>query len=358
MPIATAARQKLLILLAIACSGCFVTGALERVFTGGEAGITCFRIPAIIQTANGTLLAFAEARHGSCSDRAVYGIVVRRSTDAGKTWQNISVVAGGAKGAIGNPYPIAMASGKVALVYVNHTGGHGADLGGGNGVVFSSDDGQTWTLPLDISESFGPARGSLPGPGAGIQLASGRLLVVSHHGAYSSDCITYSDDEGRTWTTVNASFPKMDEATLADLGGGRVLLNMRHLQEKMKGRAVARSKDGGLTWSNVSYDSKLVGPVCQGSLATISGNLYFSNPASNTTRSHLTVRRSDDGGHTWNSQLEIQAKPSAGYSSLLQGPVGGSTFGGILYESDSTGCIDFATFPLDLKHVQPASIAI
>eukprot|EP00930_Biecheleria_cincta_P045476 TRINITY_DN31339_c0_g1_i1.p1 TRINITY_DN31339_c0_g1~~TRINITY_DN31339_c0_g1_i1.p1 ORF type:complete len:355 (-),score=31.64 TRINITY_DN31339_c0_g1_i1:70-1134(-) len=353
--LAMTAKQKLLFLLTSACLVCVANSAVERVFTAGVAGISCFRIPAIVQTANGTLLAFAEARHGSCGDGAVHEIVTRRSTDGGKTWQSIAVVVGSARDVVGNPYPIAMKSGKVALVYVNHTGGHGADLGGGNGVVFSSDDGQTWTAPIDVSESFGKARGSLPGPGAGIQLASGRLLVVSHHGAYSRDYIAYSDDEGQSWATVNVSFPKMDEATLADLGGGQVLLNMRHQQEPLRGRAVARSKDGGLSWSNVSYDSKLFGPVCQGSLATISGNLYFSNPASHTTRSHLTVRRSDDGGHTWNSQLEIQAERSAGYSSLLEGRIGVSNFGGILYESGAKGCVDFASFPLNL---QTASIAV
>lgn len=321
-----------------------------RVFSPGDRGISCFRIPAALRTVKGSLLAFAEARHGGCGDGSVHEIALRRSVDHGETWGDVVFVVGDSKNFVGNPYPIAMLSGEVALVYVNHSKGHGADLGSGTGVVFSSDDGVTWSQPSDISTGFGKAAGSLPGPGAGVELAdSKRLLVVSHHGAYVDDYISYSDDAGKSWTTVAQAFPKMDEATLADLGDGNVLLNMRHREEKTKGRAVARSSDGGSTWSNITFDRALIGPVCQGSLAAFNGSVYFSNPASPSSRSHLTVRRSGDGGLTWPSKLEIQAGGSAGYSSLVQGSVGDAQHGGILYESTSPGCIDFATFPLALS---------
>lgn len=320
-----------------------------RVFSPGDGGISCFRIPAVLRTITGSLLAFAEARHGGCGDGSVHEIALRRSVDHGKTWSDVEFVVGGSHDFVGNPYPISMSSGEVALVYVNHSKGHGADLGSGNGVVFSSDDGVTWSQPRDISTGFGNAAGSLPGPGAGVELAnSRRLLVVSHHGGYVDDYISYSDDGGTTWTTVAQAFPKMDEATLADLGDGNVLLNMRHRDEPTKGRAVARSSDGGSTWGNITFDSSLIGPVCQGSLAAFDGSVYFSNPASPSSRSHLTVRRSDDGGFTWLSKLEIQEGASAGYSSLVQGSVGDADHGGILYESTSPGSIDFATFPLAL----------
>merc|ERR1712113_868074 len=135
--------------------------------------------------------------------------------------------------------------------------------------------------------------------------------------------------------TVNATFPGMDEATLADLGGGDVLLNMRHRNEKSKGRGVARSADGGLTWTAMTYDAELIGPVCQGSLATAGSSVYFSNPATTSGRNHLTVRKSNDGGRTWPSSLLIQEGSSAGYSSLVKGAIDGDsgTQGGILYEA-------------------------
>lgn len=342
---------------------------VHRVFSAGDSDISCFRIPAVVRTRTGALLAFSEARHGDCDDGSVREIAMRRSTDHGASWSDLSLVAGG-QSSVGNPYPIAMKSGRVALVYVTHEGNvtedHtlGAmdnasspkatdpDLGVGNGVIFTDDDGLTWSAELNISSDFGPARGSLPGPGAGIQLADGRLLVVSHHGAYIRDYITLSDDEGATWYTVNTSFPDVDEGTMAGVGSGHVLLTMRNMEQRTKGRAVARSRDGGVTWSNVSFDKSLVGDICQGSLAAFSGSVFSSGPGNNTDRADLTIKRSDDDGFTWVAQMVIQQTASGGYSSLVQGVVGDAFHGGILFEATDEGCIDFATFPLDLRPVR------
>lgn len=373
------------------------------VFSNGAGGITCFRIPAAVRTTKGTVLAFAEGRHGSCGDGAVQDIVVRRSTDHGAKWSKLSVAVGNASHVVGNPYPIALSSSRVALVYVKHGQDKNPHVGLGNGIVWSDDDGLTWSDEQDVSKMFGTARGALPGPGAGVELASGRLLVISHKhkGAYTDgkdrdtdknkdkgkdkdkekgkdkdedtdndkgkdkdkdedkdqdrdggndkdkkvDFVTYSDDGGKTWTTFDHSFPEMDEGTLADLGGGHVLANMRNAHEPTKGRAIARSYDGGLTWSNITYDAALVGPICEGSLATIGNHVYFSGPANRTSRSDLTIRRSDDGGSTWAASLLITAETTQGYSSLIQGPVGDDAHGGILYESPGGG-IDFLRFPL------------
>merc|ERR1719345_469745 len=142
----------------------------------------------------------------------------------------------------------------------------------------------------------------------------------------------------------------MDESTLADLGNGEVLLNMRHTREKQLGRAVARSHDGGLTWTNITYDKALLGPVCQASLASIGKSVFFSNPADTHARDKLTVRRSDDGGRTWVGSLLIQSGRSAGYSSLVKGTVLDADHSGILYESAlQGGCIEFSTFALNLQ---------
>jgi sialidase-1 len=320
-----------------------------RVFNNGDLD-ACYRIPAVVQTKSGALVAFAESRHGGCGDSQVKEIAVSTSKDNGKTWSPVShaVTAPTDNGNVGNPMPFALSDGRVALTYVYRNDG-GAGVGSGDAMVFSEDDGMSWSQPRDITEGFGEAKGSMPGPGAGIQLESGRLLLISHFGAYVDDYVTYSDDQGETWSTVAQKFPKMDEATMADLGGGEVLLNFRHLAEGSRGRGVARSSDGGLTWTDISYDSALKGPVCQGSLAAFGGHVYFSNPDSTSGRNHLTVKRSDDGGHSWTASYLIQAESSAGYSSLVQGTVGSDEKGGILFESSSNGCIDFKTFPLSMS---------
>jgi Neuraminidase (sialidase) len=93
-------------------------------------------------------------------------------------------------------------------------------------------------------------------------LANGtkRLVIVSHQGSYTVDLLTFSEDGGESWWTSSQRFPDMDEATLADLGHGKLLVNMRHKRENTIGRAVATSADGGVTWSNITYDKHLIGP--------------------------------------------------------------------------------------------------
>lgn len=330
----------------------------SRPFTAGEEDITCYRIPAIVSTGE-ALVAFAEARHGSCNDGSVHEIAVTRSLDHGQSWSEVSFAAGGPDKLVGNPFPIALSGGRLALLYVKHGPGCTGDCGTGNGIVFSDDGGVTWSAEHDVSADFGPASGSMPGPDAGIQLGSGpkagRILTVSHHGAYEQDYVSFSDDEGQTWTTIDQSFPKMDEASVADLGGGKLLVNMRHRDEKSKGRATSRSEDSGETWSDITFDEGLLGPVCEGSLRQIGDSLYFSNPASTRGREDITVRRSTDEGQTWPDSLLIQSEACAGYSSLVGDQwtdKAGVSVSGLLYESSASGCIDFMAFPLSLSSAQ------
>lgn len=217
----------------------------------------------------------------------------------------------------------------------------------GTGLSRSSDDGRTWAAPQDVTSQFGPAGGAEPGPGAGVQESSGRIVVVSHHGPYVMDYITTSDDDGVTWITRLPGFAHMDEATVADFGDGNLLVNFRHRDENKVGRGIARSSNGGTTWSNVTFDAALYGPVCQGSLAYIGETLYFSNPHSRAGRDHLTIQASSDQGHSWTPRYLVQTGVSAGYSSLVKGYLVNTTTSGILYEAaGASGCIDFQLFPL------------
>ena len=92
------------------------------VFEAGMGGIACFRIPAVVQTADAsTILAFAEARYGSCSDGATHALATRKSSDGGKTWSDLGFAVGNSSYMVGNPTAVALANGSVALVYVKHT---------------------------------------------------------------------------------------------------------------------------------------------------------------------------------------------------------------------------------------------
>jgi sialidase-1 len=258
-----------------------VTPPSVNVFREKLGGVSCYRIPSIVQTASGVLVAFAEARVGSCGDGAVHSIGVRRSLDHGKSWGNVSFVKGPKDSMVGNPTAIYTKSGKIVLIYVLHSAKCQADCGTGNGVSVSSDLGETWGAPLDVSKMWGAASGSLPGPGNGVQTSTGRLLVAAHHSAYQRDYVVYSDTDGKTWTPLKQTFAKMDEATMTQLtNNGSVVVNMRHQNSKTRGRAFALSHDDGLTFGPIQFDATLISPVCQASLVTFGGSTYFSNPES------------------------------------------------------------------------------
>ena len=184
----------------------------------------------------------------------------------------------------------------------------------GNGLVTSQDGGKTWSEPRDVSADFGAASGSMPGPGAALQLArggkhGGRLILASHHGAYDRVFVTISDDHGASWRTVSDTFPNMDESALTQLPDGAVLLNMRHQNAPSLGRAFAISSDGGETFGQVKYDAALISPICQASMASFGRATYFANPASKdpNKREHLTIRKSTDNAQSWPSSMLVQA---------------------------------------------------
>ena len=338
--------------------------AAVTVFHDGLAGVHNYRIPAIVQTAS-ALVALAEARDGG--DNSASRIAVRVSHDDGLTWSpNVTFAAGSidsptARAAcaagrtscrVGNPAAVFdEVRQRVVLLHVLRGFGAGEDAVG-TGLV-TSTDGVHWDAPVDVSESFGAAAGAMPGPGTALQLAAGgeaagRLLVASHQGAYTRDYVTLSDDGGVSWRTAARAFAGMDEAALTQLPNGSVLLNMRHKQSPSRGRAVAVSHDGGVTFGPLSYDAALVSPVCQASIVSFGNATYFSNPASTSGRSHLSIRKSTNSAASWASQLLVQAAASAGYSCLVKGALRGhADSGGLLYEA-ADGTIKFARFPLSL----------
>jgi sialidase-1 len=347
------------------------------VFSGGLGGVPNYRIPAIVQT-TGTppaLVAFAEARNGS--DFTASRIAARTSTDGGATWSAVVFAAGSLNSSasraacakdnfthcrVGTPAAVFdAASGGVVLSYVVRGFGIYEDAIG-NGISISAD-GKTWGKPTDVSIAFAgkPTAqnqvAGMPGPGTALLLESGpkkgRLLVPSYH-PYAYATVTVSDDNGATWRTTNQTFGGMGESALTQLPNGSVLLSMRRSPQlpRTGGRSVAVSNDGGDTFGPISFDGPLGNPICQGSIVSFGGATYFSNPALESSRSHLTIKKSTDNTATWGKSLLVEAGDSAGYSCLVKGAIQGgdgkaSTDGGILYEA-TDGSIKFSRFPLSL----------
>ena len=337
-------------------------------FVAGDDGVSNYRIPSLLRTPRGTLLAVAEARsaESDCKDK---WLVLRRSEDNGTTWSPASILfkPQGAGQTGGNAVAVYdVVRGTAMIIFAIGDAAH-CNPTLWTLVTTSADEGLTWSNPTNISAQLGEWAGTLPGPGTAAQVPAGlphagRILVPAHNGAYANDVVYYSDDGGVTWGVGDTKLPKMDEAVLAVLNDGTVLLNMRnnHLSS-CKCRAVSRSTDGGMSFSAISYDATLISPVCQASMVTVGDALFFSNPASTSERVNITIRRSDDGGKSWLPQTYLvnMGAASAGYSCLASGDATvvdhttGRTYGAILYESmgasGAVASISFRLFPLDLR---------
>jgi sialidase-1 len=342
------------------------------VFTSGTGGYHTYRIPSLLATPKGTLLAFCEGRKAGAADDGDIDLLLRRSEDGGRTWGPISLVyeEGGAKPVtIGNPCPVVDA--KTGTVWLAFCRDNNEVL-----VASSRDDGRTWSAPRDVTASVKePGWGwYATGPGVGVQLArgphAGRLVIPCDHREpvdgkpVMFSHVFYSDDQGATWTLGGTVDRHTDECQVAELADGSLLINMRNYWGRDGGRpdrggrrALSRSGDGGATWSPLAFDDALIEPICQASLIAVPGPgspptvvLVFSNPASTTARRALTVRVSRDGGRTWPDHILVDPGPAA-YSCLA--PLSGGRVG-LLYERGKSAHITFTTIPIAQTEGDPA----
>ncbi|MBD3674763.1 MAG: exo-alpha-sialidase [Planctomycetaceae bacterium] len=326
------------------------------VFVSGEGGYHTYRIPAIIRTQKGTLIAFAEGRKSGRGDSGNIDLVYKRSFDDGKNWSEMKVLWDDGGNTCGNPCPVIdAATGRIVLPLTwNHGDDHESEIKKSSGkdtrrvyLSWSNDDGETWVDPQEITDQAKEPAWTwyATGPGNGIQLQQGehkgRLVIPCDHNILvgeesvrRSHCIL-SDDGGKTWRMSEPLERDTNECAVVELSDGRLLLNMRSYHGKNL-RAISYSEDGGETWSGVLLDPELIEPVCQASLITLDdGDLAFSNPAS-TKRDHMTLKLSENAGKSWSAH-EIYPG-SAAYSSLVN--LGNSSLG-LLYEKDGYSRIVF-----------------
>lgn len=311
-------------------------------FDNERDGFVSVRIPAIVVTPQNSILAFAVGRT-RVSDWSASKILLRRSSDGGSTWTPTMVVAEMEGAIIDNPVAIVdEASRCVHLLYQ-------ADYKRCY-YTRTDDEGASFAPAVDITATFDAFRSEYewtvlaPGPGHGIKLANGRLLVPVWMAngvgkAHRPSCVSvvFSDDAGRTWQRGeiavhnSESTPNPSETVATQLADGTVLLNVR-TESPRNLRAVTYSKDGATNWSPVEFIDDLYEPVCCAGLVRIEGAttngeyvLAFSNPAGQPgetitnpvcrPRTNLTIRLSFDGGRTWPTARLLE-HGITGYSDL------------------------------------------
>lgn len=354
------------------------------VFESGKEGHKSYRIPAIVNLKDGTLLAFAEGRVNNAGDFGDINIVLKRSTDDGKTWTAIQTVVDYDQLQAGNPAPVVdltdpmYPKGRVFLFY-NTGNNHEGEVRKGKGLrevwyKTSTDGGINWSEAVNITTQVHrpkqPAtnaaynfnedwRSYANTPGHAMQFSTGvykgRIFVAANHSAgdplkqaedYKAHGF-YTDDHGKTFQ-LSETVDRVggNEAMATQISGNRLMMNIRNQKGDVRARLIAISNDGGAKWDRVYFDNNLPDPVCQGSILTVGKKkgkqiVAFCNAADTKSRDNLTLRISYDDGFTWKKSIVIDStgkRDNAAYSDLVC--ISKKEIG-ILYEKDNYAKIIF-----------------
>ncbi len=298
----------------------------------------CVRIPGIVSMENGMMLVYYECRAGG--DWSAIDIGCQLSADGGNTWSQTRILAHGrGRSAMNNPVMVADGNTVHFLYCENYKR------------LFyrrSADAGCSWSDPVELTGQLDAAAGDIPwtvfaaGPGHGVRLSAGRLLVpvwfgvnpedmFAHHPSFSA--VLLSDTGGETWFLGGRLGEDMaedfSECCAAEAPDGRVLINIRN-ESPEKLRRTAWSANGGETWSAPVFDERLPDPTCCAGLCRAGDALLFTNCASGTARENLTLKRIENGGIT--DSLLISS--AGGYSDLCFNPVCARAF--VAFENDSS----------------------
>lgn len=335
--------------------------------TANGVGSPYYRIPALTTSVKGTVLAAYDARPTLGDLPGNLGVVLRRSTDGGKTWQAQQVVRKDAapKGHGDPSLLVDRTTGRIFVFYASSV--NQGFLGSGTGndesdpdilqadYSYSDDDGLTWTHRRITRQIKNPAwAGMFAASGEGIQLRhgphKGRLIqqyAVRINGANHA-ASAYSDDHGETWKMGNPVGPGGDENKTVELSDGRIMLNNRSKPY----RTIAYSTDGGVNYTPFEQDEQLPDPANNASVmrydATAPASdpqsswLLFSNTEDTSARRNLTVKMSCDNGRTWPIR-KVVAPGAAAYSTLTKLPDGRV---GLLYERGDHAHITYSSFDL------------
>jgi sialidase-1 len=357
------------------------------VFVSGNDGYKSYRIPAIIAAPNKNLLAFAEGRVNGSGDFGNVDIVMKRSTDKGKTWGNLQTVVDNDTLQAGNSAPVvdysdpAYPDGRIFLFYNTGNMPEG-EVRNGKGLrevwyKTSIDNGNTWSdavnITLQVHRPNQPQintaynfaenwRSFANTPGHAMQFNAGkyagRIFVAANHSTgnpqpqfkdYEANGF-YTDDHGKTFAiSPNINMPGSNESMATEISNGRLMMNSRNQNRRIKARIVSISNDGGQSWDKTYFDTTLIDPVNQGSILTVGKKngkaiIAFCNAADPMRRDNLTLRISYDNGLTWSKNILVDksvgntGKDFTAYSDIVK--ISKNKIG-VLYERDRYSQIVF-----------------
>jgi len=334
----------------------------QDLFTANELGYKVYHIPGIVVTAKGTVLAWCEARKKG-GDWDQIDVLMRRSTDNGKTWTEPVKISQAPEGVTKNPFSLAVKGVNPKDVTCNNPVFIADRDGTVHGLycveymrcfyIRSGDEGANWSKPVEITKTFEDFHKSYDwkvlatGPDHAIQTGKGRLVVPiwlstgtggnAHRPSVTA--IIYSDDQGKTWHAGEIAIAGNDEiinpneTVVVELANGGVMLNARS-ESKAHRRLVTVSKDGATGWSKPKFDDSLWEPICMGSIVRFStkdnggkNRILFCNPdnlsradgkeqpGKNRDRKNVSVKLSYDEAQTWPVNKAVEPGPS-GYSDI------------------------------------------
>lgn len=344
--------------------------AVRRVGVGvrhaGDDGSAAYRIPGLVTTNAGTLLGVYDVRYNSSVDLQEHiDVGLSRSVDKGQTWEPMRLALSfgetdglpAAQNGVGDPSILVDKQTGTIWIIAAWTHGMGSGRAWTNSMAGmtpdetaqlvlakSTDDGRTWSAPINITSQVKDPSWHflLQGPGRGITMDDGTLVFpiqfidstrIPHAG------IMYSKDRGETWHIHQPARSNTTEAQVAEIEPGVLMLNMR--DNRGGSRAVSITRDLGKSWTEHSSNrSALPESVCMASLIRVKAKdnvtgkdiLLFSNPNTTKGRHHITIKASLDGGVTWlpEHQVLLDEEDGWGYSCLSM--IDRETVG-ILYES-------------------------